>query len=303
MICGIDIGGTNTVVGFVDKKGKILQEFGLKTVDYTNIESYVNDISIIIEEFAGSTLEGIGIGCPNGNYSTGCMHTPPNLPFKGVIPLRSIFENLFNVPVVLTNDANAAAIGEMVYGGAKNLKDFVTITIGTGLGSGIVANGKLVCGFNGFAGELGHTIIVPNGRPCGCGRKGCLERYVSASGIIATYKELGGKDVESFKVINNLAQERDITALQTMEQTAYHLGLALANMVAITAPGHIFLFGGVVNCGSVLIEPTRKYMESFLLFSYQNKIKICVSELQNKNAAVLGTAALVQNEISSSVLY
>lgn len=307
MICGIDIGGTNTAIGLVDSRGDMLCETTIKTINYTDAALFVRDISTYIHDFCINSmhpLKGIGIGCPNGNFYTGSMLNAPNMPFKGDIRFTDLFRKYFkDIPIILTNDANAAAIGEMVYGKARGLNNFAMITIGTGLGSGFVANGELIYGYDGLAGELGHTIIIMNGRLCACGRQGCLEKYVSASGIIQTYFEICGKEegnrpkCESFKELCAMAKQGDASALLTFDRTAEILGVALANTALITGPDHFFLFGGVMQAGDLLLTPTRAYFEKNILFSSVGNIKIEVSGLLNKNAAVLGAAALVRKII------
>jgi glucokinase len=250
-------------------------------------------------------IVGIGIGAPNGNFFNGCIENAPNLKWKGKIPLVKLFKKNFKLPVYLTNDANAAALGEMIYGGAKKMKDFIVITIGTGLGSGIVANGKLIYGHDGLAGELGHTIYQPGGRKCGCGRLGCLETYVSSSGLIKTTKELLEKNntkslLRKLKPneiisinIQAAAIKGDKLAINAYEITGAILGQKLADAVAVTSPEAIFLFGGISRSGNLLIKPAKKALEENLLSVYKNKVKILQSELLDKNAAVLGAAAMV----------
>lgn len=302
VVAGIDIGGTNTVFGLTDHDGVIHAVGSLKTSDYGGDgEDYINAISKAINESLTPELNlvGVGIGCPNGNHYAGVMDSAPNLKFKGVIPFVKRFEEILKIPAVLTNDANAAAIGEMLFGGAKYLKDFIMVTLGTGVGSGFVANGQMVYGHDSFAGELGHTIIFPEGRQCGCGRKGCLETYTSASGISKTFVELTekhtGKKTENISSYDVLleAEKGNPLAIETFDYTAKILGLALANAVAITSPSHIFLFGGPVKAGNFLIEPLKKYMEEYMLFVFKGKVQVQVSELMDKNAAILGSAALI----------
>ncbi|MCL2417583.1 MAG: ROK family protein [Bacteroidales bacterium] len=300
VVAGIDIGGTNTVFGLTDREGAILASGSLKTAKYEDGEVFIQDLVKAISNGLTDDMKlvGIGIGCPNANHYTGTMENAPNLKIKGVIPFVKRFEEIFSVPTVLTNDANAAAIGEMVFGGAKGLKDFFMITLGTGVGSGFVANGELVYGHDSFAGELGHTIVLLDGRMCGCGRKGCLETYTSASGIAKTFIELTekytGKKLEntnSYEVMLE-AEKGNPIAIETFDFTAKILGLALANAVCITSPSHIFLFGGPVKAGRFLLDPLKKYMEDYMLFVYKNKVDVQVSELLDRNAAILGAAAL-----------
>jgi glucokinase len=300
VVAGIDIGGTNTVFGLTDREGNIYVTGNFKTGDYSDGEVFIQDLAKAISKSLTNEFQlvGIGIGAPNANHYKGTVENAPNLKMKGVIPFVKRFEEIFSVPTVLTNDANAAAIGEMIFGGAKGLKDFFMITLGTGVGSGFVVNGEMVYGHDSFAGELGHTIIFPDGRPCGCGRKGCLETYVSAPGIAKTFIELTekqtGEKLENINSYNVLieAQKGNPIAIQTFDYTAKILGLSLANAVTITDPSHIFLFGGPVKAGHFLLDPLKKYMEDYMLFVYKNKVKLQVSELIDKNAAILGSAAL-----------
>jgi glucokinase len=310
---GIDIGGTNTVIGIVDKKGKIYYQSSISTQKHADVDDYISEIYTIIE--AGKKkikeefeLVGIGIGAPNGNYYKGTIEHAANLRWSGIIPFTSLFKKYYDIPVFLTNDANAAAIGEMIYGGAKNMKDFVVITLGTGLGSGIVVNGKLLYGYDGFAGELGHTIVEPNGRRCNCGRQGCLETYVSATGMVRTVFEQMAFNIESSelrdipysemtsKKIFEAAQKHDFVALQTFKRTAELLGKAIADYVAVTSPEAVFLFGGVANAGTMLFEQVQYYMEKYMLSIFSNKVKLLPSDL-GEDAAILGSSALVWAEI------
>ena len=312
---GIDIGGTNTIAGFVDRNGKVLDKVSIRTCDYELIGDYMHALTAEINNsFAPLkdrySLCGIGIGAPNGNYFTGTVDFAPNLRWKGVLPLAEMFHHRFNVPAVLTNDANAAAIGEMMYGGARGMKDFVVVTLGTGVGSGFVVNGELVYGHDGFAGELGHTIVDTEGRLCGCGRKGCLETYTSASGLKRTMIDLLNKsetpsnlrhfdlDSISAKMIAFEAKMGDILAIEAFEITGKILGLQLANTIALTSPEAIFLYGGLSKSGDVLFAPTHKYMELYLLNIFQNKVKLLYSELESDHAAILGASALVWKELN-----
>lgn len=303
LVAGIDIGGTNTVIGFVDGEGNCAFKTSIKTPGYEDPAAFVNVVTGIINNFFQQhqdyKLEGIGIGAPNGNYYNGSIEFAPNLKWKGIVPLVELFKKHFEVPVILTNDANAAAIGEMVYGNAKGMKHFIEITLGTGVGSGIVVDGTMVYGHDGFAGEIGHTIVFPGGRACGCGRNGCLEAYCSAKGIVKTYMELlekngqkGGPEITPFS-ISELAGKGDTIALKTYEYTGEVLGLALSNSVAHTSPEAIFLFGGITNAGEILFKPVRESFEKNLLTIYKNKIKILPSGIKENDAAILGAASLV----------
>ncbi len=311
---GIDIGGTNTVFGVVDINGNFIAENSIPTKKYQTIEEFIEALSKAINyslaQIGGNyILKGIGIGAPNGNYHNGTIEYAPNLNWKGIVPIADLLNKQFHVPVVLTNDANAAAMGEMIYGAAKGLKDFIVITLGTGLGSGFVVDGKIVYGHDGFAGELGHVIYDPEGRLCGCGRKGCLETYASATGIVKTVFELLNKSGEksllraidkeklNSKDIYEAAIQGDKIALEAFDFTALVLGRKLADAVAITSPEAIFLFGGLALSGDYILVPTKKYMEENLLKIYQNKVRVELSGLMGKNAAILGAAALIWKEI------
>jgi len=302
---GIDIGGTNTAFGLVDEQGNCLAHNSIKTSDYPLVSEFVakvsKEVNVLIDSLDQSEIIGMGIGAPNGNYYTGTIDFAPNLKWEGVVHLVDLFKEYFNFPVYLTNDANAAAIGERIYGAAKGVDDFIMVTLGTGLGSGFVVNGELVYGHDGFAGELGHTIIEKNGRDCGCGRKGCLETYASASGIVRTAKEFLEKPNNSLlvdlneitsKSIADTAIKGDQLALDIFDYTAEKLGFSLANTVAISSPKLIVLFGGLAQSGDLIIKPTKKYMEGYLLNIYQNKVDILPSKLKASDAAILGASAL-----------
>jgi len=312
---GIDIGGTNTVIGVVNRDGKCLQESSIKTGLYLGAEAYVEALAKEIrqlEETAdfNSKIIGIGVGAPNGNFHTGSIEFAPNLNWKGVVPLASMIGAKVNSPVVLTNDANAAAIGEMIFGAAKGMKDFIVITLGTGVGSGIVVNGELVYGHDGFAGEIGHTVVDPDGRLCGCGKKGCLETYSSSKGIVNTVIELLNNSEEpsllrkhTISEINSLqiyeaACNNDKLALEAFEYTGKMLGIKLADAVAHTSPEAIILFGGLSLAGKFIFDPVKKYMDLYLLPIWRDKIKLLPSQLNENNAAVLGAAALAFKQFS-----
>ncbi|MEI6852425.1 MAG: ROK family protein [Bacteroidota bacterium] len=309
---GIDIGGTNTVFGFVDEQGNCIAKSSIETAAYDNAVDFADVVSehimSIFKTLSDSEIIGIGIGAPNGNYYTGTIEFAPNLKWKGIVPLADLFKKHFDLPVLLTNDANAAAIGEMVYGNAKNMKDFIFITLGTGVGSGIVVNGEMVYGHDGFAGEIGHTITYPEGRLCGCGRKGCLEAYCSAKGIKATYLEiLNGKchpkgtsdeDITP-KYIYDQALQGESAAIKTFEYTGEVLGLTLSNSVAYTSPEAIFIFGGISNAGDLIFTPLRKSFENNLLNIYKNKIKILPSGIKENDAAILGAASMIWKQVNN----
>lgn len=298
---GIDIGGTNTDMGLVRDDGTIIARSNIPTNIYTELAPYIHDIMECIDKLmkdnAVETIEGIGIGAPNGNFYTGCVDNAPNLTIKGVLNFEEEMHKYMNVPVVLSNDANAAAFGEMVYGGAKGMQHFIMFTLGTGVGSGIVVDGKLVHGSTGGAGELGHNILIPNGRQCSCGRQGCLETYTSARGIVQTYCELKGipvSDAVNSKMIGDLANQGDPIALKTWEIVADQLGLAMANSVTFSAPEAIFLMGGPTKVGDPLLKPLQKAFDKYLLNIYEGSCQIRMSELKANEVAILGAAALIK---------
>jgi len=315
---GIDIGGTNTSLGLVDLNGKILAEAYLNTRQFNHPDDFIEGIkeklSPIIQQFGKDKIVGIGIGAPNGNYYSGNIELAANLPWKGVIHLKKKMEKALALPTTLTNDANAAAIGEMIYGVAKGVQDFIMVTLGTGVGSGFVANGKLIYGNDGFAGELGHVIAVREGRPCGCGRRGCLEAYASATGIVTTAMEFLQQEEKKMDVaipkdflvdvwrknktvtskdIFTAAKVKDPLAFEIFKFTGDILGQTLADMVVITSPQLIVLFGGLSLAGDLLILPTKKSMEKNLLSIFKNKVSIVPSHLNHRNAAILGASSLV----------
>lgn len=310
---GIDIGGTNSVLGIVDENGKILAENKVLTTDYPVIDDFVLALHKCIQDTISGlenvSLMSVGIGAPNGNYYQGTIEYAPNLVWEGIVPLCEMFKKYYQVPVVLTNDANAAAMGEMIYGGAKKMKNFIVITLGTGLGSGIVVNGEVLYGSTGFAGEIGHTIVDPDGRDCGCGRQGCLENYASATGICRTFSELLGKrrdksdlrmvrfeDITS-KTILEAAAKGDKIALEAFDITANWLALALVNSVAFSSPEAFFLFGGLANAGKYIFDPVKKYFDRNVQRIFRDTVKILPSEIKESNAAVLGASALAWNEV------
>jgi len=315
VVAGIDIGGTNTVFGLVDKAGNIIAENRLRTTDYPEINffvlSLVTGINKLIGQKANLSLVGIGIGAPNANYHKGTIELAPNLAWKGIVPLAEYIRKKIDVPVVLTNDANAAAMGEMIFGGAKKMKNFIVLTLGTGLGSGIVINGEVVYGHTGFAGELGHTIVVPGGRDCGCGRQGCYETYASASGLVRTAlymlsemrEESSLRDIPpselSAKKITEAAAEKDPIALEALDYTAEILAFGIANAIVFSSPEAIFLFGGLAQAGEMLFTPVRKYVDENVQPIFKGTVKILPSGVSESNAAVLGAAALAWNELIS----
>jgi glucokinase len=305
---GIDIGGTNTVYGLVDRRGTIIEQGRIPTTGRPTVSGFIEALKAkvlpMLEEAGHSRVIGCGVGAPNGNFYTGEIAYAANLPWEGVIPMAGMLSKAFSLQTKLTNDANAATIGEMTYGAAKGMKDFIMVTLGTGVGSGFVSNGELVYGHDGFAGELGHVIVKRNGRECGCGRRGCLETYASARGMVRTAKEwLALRTMPtvlrryeqriSAKAISTAAAEGDLMAREIFEFTGEILGQCLANTVAITAPQAIILFGGVAKAGDLIIEPTKRHMEENILRNYKNKVEILPSALPSADAAILGASALV----------
>lgn len=310
---GIDIGGTNTVFGFVDKEGRLVAESSIPTNShekatflFARLHIAVNDLFKTIKD--QYDFIGIGIGAPNANYYKGTVEQPPNLNW-GTVNVIELCKEYWDVPAAITNDANAAAIGEMQFGAARGMKNFVVITLGTGLGSGVVVNGELVYGHDGFAGEVGHTIYDINGRQCGCGRRGCLETYASASGIRRTVYELicnsnepselravSFNDLTS-KMIYDAAMKGDKLALGAFDFTGKVLGIKLADTVAHLSPEAIILFGGLANAGDLIFKPAQKYMEDNMLNIFKNKVKLIPSALTEGNTAVLGASALIWKEI------
>jgi glucokinase len=313
VVAGVDIGGTNTVFGLVDRTGNIAAEGSLITTDFPQINDFVTaltgGISKLLKENADLRLIAIGIGAPNANYHKGTIELAPNLAWKGIVPLADLVEAKIHVPVKITNDANAAALGEMIFGGAKGMKDFIILTLGTGTGSGIVINGQVVYGHTGFAGELGHVTVVPGGRLCGCGKKGCYETYASATGIVKTALELMAdtrdesplRDIApsklTSKMIAQAAGKNDPIAVKAMEYTAEKLGFGIMNMITFSSPQAIFLFGGLAGAGEMLFAPVRKYVDANVMPIFRGTYQILPSGIPENNAAVLGSAALAWNEV------
>ena len=309
-VIGIDIGGTNTVFGIVDARGMVVASSSIKTQKHSNIDDYIDELytetmRLIDANDATDKIHGIGIGAPNANYFTGVIEDGVNLPWPTPIPLAKLVSDKFGIPVAITNDANAAAIGEMTYGAARGLKDFIMITLGTGVGSGIVINGQLVYGHDGFAGELGHVIMKRNnGRLCGCGRTGCLEAYCSATGVARTAREfleartddsmlrnIPTEDITS-KDVYDAAIAGDKLAKDIFEFTGNMLGEAFADFTVFSAPEAIILFGGLAKSGELLMKPLRNSMEKNMLSIWKGKVKVLLSELKEDDAAVLGASAL-----------
>ncbi|MDR0305038.1 MAG: ROK family protein [Chitinispirillales bacterium] len=308
VVAGIDIGGTNIVFGLVNRNGNIVETGTLKTADYPIFDDFVKASAYLIKDLikkSDTNLIGVGIGAPNGNFYRGTIEYAVNLMWKGIVPIARDFKDILNVETAVTNDANAAAVGEKIFGGAKEIDDFVVLTLGTGLGSGIYINGKLLYGYSGFAGELGHIGLVPNGRACGCGQHGCAETYVSATGICRTAVELLSTKREpsvlreysynelTSKYISDAATEGDVIALEAFDVTARYFGKIIADTVAFSSPQKIFLFGGLANAGDILIVPAQKYAREICLQSMRDTFEITMSKLPSANAAILGSAALI----------
>ncbi len=310
-VVGIDVGGTNTVIGIVDARGNVICSTSLKTQAHEEFEDYIDAIYTstvkLLDAFdiKLSEIQGIGVGAPNANYYTGTIDNAANLRWKGILPLTEMLTAKFDIPAVCTNDANAAAIGEMTYGAARGMKNFIMITLGTGVGSGIVTDGKLLYGSDGFAGELGHMIVKRhNGRQCGCGRSGCLECYCSATGVARTAREfldltttpsaLRSLDPAAItsKDVYDAALQGDELAKEIFDYTGTILGEAFADFVTFSAPEAIILFGGLAKSGNLLLDPIRKAMDQNMLFVWKNKVNVVLSELKDTDAAILGASAL-----------
>lgn len=310
-VVGIDIGGTNTVFGIVDARGTVLASSSIKTQKHSDIKDYISELheeltKLMVANDAEDKIAGIGIGAPNANYFTGMIADCVNLPWPTPIPLADLVYEKFGIPVAITNDANAAAIGEMTYGVARGMKDFIMITLGTGVGSGIVVNGQLVYGHDGFAGELGHVIVKRNnGRTCGCGRTGCLEAYASATGVARTAREfldaranepssLRALDIDSItsKDVYDAAIAGDKLSKDVFDFTGNILGEAFADFTTFSSPEAIILFGGLAKSGDLLLKPLKESMEKNMISIFKGKVKILLSELKESDAAVLGASAL-----------
>ena len=311
---GIDIGGTNTDIGLVRSDGVCVARTNLPTNTYHEAEKYVYDIWSSISNLLKTNniqdIDGIGIGAPNANFYTSCIDNAPNLNFKGVVDMKALFARHTDIPVTLSNDANAAAYGELVYGGAKGMKHFIMITLGTGVGSGIVIDGRLVHGFTGCAGELGHSILIPNGRQCNCGLRGCMETYCSAGGIRRTAIEMLKSDKQyngrlrdiaeadlTSRDIGTAANDGDTLAIEVLKQTGHWLGIALANAVTFSSPEAIFLMGGPLKASKPLVEPIIESFKKHLLFVFKDSVEIKMSQLPDNAAAILGAAALTKAKL------
>jgi glucokinase len=316
IVLGVDIGGTNTQMGYVDRDGILLAQQTMPTEADRPAEEFFIRFHDEAEKLFRSVEEigelcGIGLGAPNGNYYKGTIEQPPNLSWK-FVNVAAELRRWYSVPVVLTNDANAAALGEMMFGTARGVKDFIMITLGTGVGSGFVANGRLIYGHDGYAGEIGHTVVDPHGRPCGCGKLGCLETYASANGLRRTVDELMHTTALpsplrkiSFerltsKQVYEAAVDGDPLALRAFDDTGRTLGMKLADAVAITSPQMIVLFGGLAAAGDFILKPTKKYMEEYLFPIFRNKIPLVPSALPKSTAAILGASALIWNELDAA---
>ena len=313
-VIGIDIGGTTTSLGFVDRNGALICEATLATQAHQSADALVSRLYDAITKLRTTLphqtrLSGIGIGAPNANYLLGTVENPVNLNWGVSVNLVELFRQQYDLPVAITNDANAAAIGELLFGGARGMKHVIVITLGTGLGSGIIANGELLYGADGFAGKLGHTTVDPDGRHCACGKQGCLETYVSATGLCRTVLKLLAQRLDpsplrevsattlTSKLIYEAASGGDSIALAAFDTTARILGMKLADAVAHTSPEAIFLSGGLAAAGDLLITPTRRYLEEFLFTPYKGKVKLLLSGLPEGSGAILGAAALAWHEV------
>ena len=312
-VIGLDLGGTNSVFGIVDSRGDIKATTAIKTQGYDKVDDYVNAcvdaLQVVIEQVGGiDKIKSMGIGAPNGNFYTGTIEFAPNLAWAhdGIVPLASMFSEKLGVPVALTNDANAAALGEMTYGAARGMKNFIEITLGTGVGSGIVINGQLVYGCDGFAGELGHVTMVrgENARPCGCGRKGCLEAYCSATGVARTAREMLKKtkrpsllrELDPEKItsldVSIAAGKGDEMAKEIYDFTGHMLGEACADFAAFSSPEAFIFFGGMTKAGDLLMKPLKKAYDEHVLKIFKGKAKFLLSSLDGSSAAVLGASAV-----------
>lgn len=310
LVIGLDLGGTNSVFGVVDSKGEIIATTSIKTQAYPSVDQYIMEsvkaVKQIAEQVGGmEKIRAMGIGAPCGNYYKGTIEHAANLVWaKGIVPLANMFVNELGIPVVVTNDAKAAAMGEMKYGVAVGMKNFVELTLGTGVGSGIVANGQLIYGFDGFAGELGHMIVEPDGRPCGCGRKGCLETYCSATGVVRTaiamleessettsLRDIATDKLTSYEVYK-AAMAGDTMAQEVFKQTGRRIGIACANIATFLSPEAFIFFGGLAQAGELLLRPIKEAYNENVLSLYKGKAKFMMSGLDGAKAAILGASAI-----------
>lgn len=310
LVTGMDLGGTNSVFGVVDSKGEIIATTSIKTQAYPSVDQYVMEsvkaVKQIAEQVGGmEKIRAMGIGAPCGNYYKGTIEHAANLVWaKGIVPLANMFVNELGIPVVVTNDAKAAAMGEMKYGVAVGMNNFVELTLGTGVGSGIVANGQLIYGFDGFAGELGHMIVEPDGRPCGCGRKGCLETYCSATGVVRTaiamleesseatsLRDIATDKLTSYEVYK-AAMAGDAMAQEVFKQTGRRIGIACANIATFLSPEAFIFFGGLAQAGELLLRPIEEAYNENVLSLYKGKARFLMSGLDGAKAAILGASAI-----------
>ena len=310
LVIGLDLGGTNSVFGVVDSKGEIIATTSIKTQAYPSVDQYVMEsvkaVKQIAEQVGGmEKIRAMGIGAPCGNYYKGTIEHAANLIWaKGIVPLANMFVNELGIPVVVTNDAKAAAMGEMKYGVAVGMNNFVELTLGTGVGSGIVANGQLIYGFDGFAGELGHMIVEPDGRPCGCGRKGCLETYCSATGVVRTAIAMLGESSEATSLrdiatdkltsyeVYKAAMAGDAMAQEVFKQTGRRIGIACANIATFLSPEAFIFFGGLAQAGELLLRPIEEAYNENVLSLYKGKARFLMSGLDGAKAAILGASAI-----------
>jgi len=316
LVLGIDIGGTKTSFGFVDREGTLIGATSMPTEAHDSAETFVTRLHHRIEEIREDLLSphhlcGIGIGAPNANYYRGTIEKAVNLNWGDSVDFVGLIQRYYDLPVVITNDAKAATIGEMIFCNARGMKHFLVITLGTGLGSGIVVDGRLLYGYSGFAGELGHTVVDPAGRQCECGKRGCLETYVSATGLVRTTLMLLAERCDpsplramsyeemTARRIFELAAKGDIIVLEAFDRTARILGLKLADAVAHTSPEAIFLTGGMAMAGDLLLKPTQQYMDDSLFGVYRGTVKLMLSGMEPGKSAILGAAALIWNELAS----
>ncbi|MBK9148555.1 MAG: ROK family protein [Flavobacteriales bacterium] len=296
MILGIDIGGTTSKLGLVHE-GKVIARARISTTGHADDHAFADALasaaSQLVKQDGHPPIQSVGIGAPNANQLTGIIEMAPNLPWKNDVPLARMMSDRLGVPATLGNDANAAALGEWRYGAGRGFDDLLVVTLGTGLGSGFIVNGQLVLGSAGNAGELGHAILLPDGRACTCGRKGCLEAYVSIRGLLATYTEEGGTaNLTDVKTIADLVHAGDTAAIACFQRTAEWLSIGLANAVCATGPKRIVLFGGISRNGDLLMAPLRERFHANLLNIYQGRVDLTVSALPDDDAALLGAAAL-----------
>lgn len=310
LVIGLDLGGTNSVFGAVDSKGEIIATTSIKTQAYPSVDQYIMESVKVIKQIAEQVggmekIRAMGIGAPCGNYYKGTIEHAANLVWaKGVVPLANMFVDELGIPVVVTNDAKAAAMGEMKYGVAVGMNNFVELTLGTGVGSGIVANGQLIYGFDGFAGELGHMIVEPDGRPCGCGRKGCLETYCSATGVVRTaiamleespeatsLRDIATDKLTSYEVYK-AAMTGDTMAQEVFKQTGRRIGIACANIATFLSPEAFIFFGGLAQAGELLLRPIEEAYNENVLSLYKGKARFLMSGLDGAKAAILGASAI-----------